>query len=117
LNFIHLLRLQPLASGDCHFFNGVSNENLSFNDFGKVLQNLQRFEKKPFRVSAAMLKVAILLMKPLGLVLPVTSKIHPARLAKLTRANDIRSTELLTAGYPFAWTLEDSITDWLEKGL
>lgn len=117
LNLIHWLRLQPLAAGECHVVNGVSNENLSFNDFGKVLQNLRRFEKKPFIVSATMLKAVILLMKPLGLILPVTSKIHPARLVKLTRANDIRSTELLTAGYPFAWTLEDSITDWLEKGL
>jgi len=117
LNLIHWLRLQPLAAGECHLVNGVSNENLSFNDFGEALQKLQNFEKKPFKVSVPLLKAAILLMKPLGLVLPGTSKIHPVRLSKLTRANDIRSAELLTAGYSFSWPLEKALADWIEKGL
>jgi len=117
LNLIHWLRLQPLAAGECHLVNGVSNENLSFNDFGEALQKLQRFEKKPFKVSVPLLKAAILLMKPLGLVLPATSKIHPVRLSKLTRANDIQSAELSTAGYSFSWPLEKALADWMKKGL
>jgi tRNA nucleotidyltransferase (CCA-adding enzyme) len=51
------------------------------------------------------------LMKPLGYILPATSKIHPERLAKLTRANDIQSAELLTAGYSFTWPLEKALAD------
>ena len=117
LNLIHWLRLQPLANGEFQLANGVSNENLSFNDFGKVLQKLQRFEKKPIKVSVPLLKVAILLMKPLGLVLPATSKLHPVRLSKLTRANDIHSAELSNAGYSFTWPLEKALADWIEKGL
>ena len=117
LNLIHWLRLQPLAAGECHLVNGVSNENLSFNDFGEALQKLQKFEKKPFKVSVPLLNAAILLMKPLGLVLPATSKIHPVRLSKLTRANDIQSAELSTAGYSFSWPLEKALADWIEKGL
>ena len=117
LDLIHWLRLQPLAAGECHVVNGVSNENLSFNDFGEALQKLQRFEKKPFRISANLLKLAVGLMKPLALVIPYTFKIHPERLAKLTRANDIRAAELEAAGYPFSWPLEKALADWLDKGL
>lgn len=114
---IHWLRVQPLSIGACRLINGVSKECLSFNDYGKVLQKLQGFKKKPLNISANLLKLAVGFMKPLVLILPTDSKIHPERLAKLTRANDIRAAELEASGYPFSWPLEQALADWLEKGL
>lgn len=117
LDQIHWLRVQPLSGGACRLINGVSKECLSFNDYGNVLQKLQGFEKKPLNISTNLLKVALGLMKPLALILPSGSKIHPARLAKLSRANDIRATELVAAGYRFSWPLDKALADWLDKGL
>jgi len=117
LAVIHWLRQQPLHEGECHLVNGVSNEELTFNSHGKVLQELRAFEKRPLTVSEPMLRLATSLLKPLGWLLPAGSKLHPERLAKLTRANDVRATELISRQYPFSWPLAKALTDWLEKGL
>jgi nucleoside-diphosphate-sugar epimerase len=117
LSIIHWLREQPLSAGEHQLVNGVSDENLAFNDFGEALQELKYFEKKPLTISEPMLKLAISMMKPLGWILGTNSKIHPERLAKLKRANDVKATGLISAGYPFVWPLKKALADWLEKGL
>lgn len=117
LEVIHWLKEQPLSEGQHQLVNGVSNENLSFNAYGDVLQELQNFSRQPLIVSEPMLRLAASMMIPLGWVLGAGSKFHPERLAKLTRANDERPAELISKAYPFAWPLKRALADWLEKGL
>ena len=117
LDVIHWLRRQPLQQGDCLLVNGASSENLTFNSFGQALSQIQTLSNQVLTVSGSLLKLASTLMKPLGLILPGHSKFHPERLSKLTRANDIRPTQLLEDEYPFNWPLKRALADWLEKGI
>lgn len=117
LEIIHWLRNQDLPAGGHHLVNGVSDENLTFNAYGHVLQELKQFGKTPLVVSEPLLRLATTMMKPLGWILPSGSKIHPERLAKLTRANDEKPAVLSSAGYRFKWSLKRSLADWLDKGL
>jgi len=117
LEVIHWLREQPLQDEECLLVNGVSNENITFNAYGNVLQKIKEFEKRPLIVSEPMIRFTTTLMKPLGLVLPAGSKIHPERLAKLILANNVKPAELVAKEYPYSWPLHRALTHWLEKGL
>jgi nucleoside-diphosphate-sugar epimerase len=117
LEIIHWLRAQPLPDGQSHLVNGVSNENLSFNSYGTALQEILEFEKQSLTVPAFLLKLAASLMMPLKWVVPATSKIHPVRISKLTRVNDVKPAALISKKYPFRWPLKRALADWLERGL
>jgi len=117
LGIIHWLRNQPCPAGEFHLVNGVSHENLTFNAFGRALDEIHAFHHHPVTVPGSLLRLAASCMKPLSGLFPAGSKLHPQRMAKLTLANDVRPTRLTTMGYPFAWPLERALHDWLEKGL
>ena len=117
LDIVHWLRGRPVPQGTPLVVNGVSNEILTFNDFGEALQEIRGFGQPPLTFPESLLKLGTAMLKPAGWFLPATSKVHPERLAKLTRANDIRPTRLIEAGYPFGWPLERALADWLDKGL
>lgn len=114
---IHWLRTQARTKDHHRIVNGVSKEVLTFNAFGTALEQLQGFQNRPFQVSARLLRAATTIAKPLGVVMPPTSKFHPDRLAKVYRANDIRASALTRMGYPFAWPLDRALADWLGRGL
>jgi nucleoside-diphosphate-sugar epimerase len=117
IELLHWLRArEPSAGGTC-VINGVSDEHLTFNAYARVLQELLRFQRAPLHVSAPLLRRAIALARPLSGLLPASFKLHPGRLEKLLRANDIRPTALVEMHYPFAWPLERALADWLERGL
>lgn len=117
LAVISWLRQQTLPAGQRDLVNGVSDENLTFNAHGQVLEELMNFGRRPLTVPEAVFRVSSTMLAPLGWMLGTGSKFHPERLAKLTRPNDIRPTELVSRGYPYAWPLSRAMTDWLEKGL
>jgi nucleoside-diphosphate-sugar epimerase len=117
LEVIHWLRKQPLQQGGYQLVNGVSNEQLTFNAYGKALQKSGVVSGKPLTVPEPLLKLAINLLNPLARVLAPGSKIHPQRLAKLMLANDVRPSNLTAMGYPYAWPLNRALADWLDKGL
>jgi len=117
LEVIHWLREQCPPAGHHDLVNGVSDENLTFNAHGEVLQELMNFGRRPFVVPETLLRLASTMSAPLGWMLGSGSKFHPERLAKLTRPNDIRPAGLVSRGYPFTWSLEKAMNDWLEKGL
>ena len=117
LEIIHWLRDQPPAGGLSPVVNGVSDDQLTFNAYGRVLQGLRGFRRPPLTVPARLLKLSAGLLKPLAGVFPAESRVHPERLGKLLRANDIRPTALVNMGYPFKWPLERALADWLDQGL
>jgi nucleoside-diphosphate-sugar epimerase len=117
LGLIHWLRRRPMQESGIQLVNGVSHEELTFNAFGNALHALRGFDKAPMTVSGTVLKLASALLRPASLFVPATSKFHPERLAKLTRANDVRPFQLTADQYPFEWTLSRALADWLGKGL
>lgn len=117
LEMFHWLRKEPSGEGNAILVNGVSEQLLTFNAYGEVLQNLREFDRKPLNVPEPLLKLGAGLLKPLGWVTPSSSKYHPERLANLTRPNAVVSTVLPARGYRWSWPLERALADWLEKGL
>ncbi|HSM68604.1 MAG TPA: hypothetical protein VK830_02740, partial [Xanthomonadales bacterium] len=117
---IELMRWLRAAEGPgegFHLVNGVSAENLTFNAFGHALQELRNFERPALQVPGRALRLALWPLGALAPLVPPTFKLHPERLAKLLRANDVRATALGEMGYPFAWPLQRALADWLERGL
>jgi nucleoside-diphosphate-sugar epimerase len=117
IDLIHWLRIQEQPNEGVCLVNGVSDEHLTFNAYARVLQELKQFQRAPLNVSAPLLRLAIALARPLSGLLPASFKLHPGRLEKLLRANDIRPTALVEMHYPFAWPLERALADWLEREL
>ena len=117
LSILHWLRDQPLDSGQHHLVNGVSNENLTFNAYGEALGRVRDFADGPLNVPGGLIRSIATLSRPLGALIPATSKFHPERLAKICRANDVRASELKAMGYPFEWPLQHALADWLAKGI
>jgi hypothetical protein len=117
LALVHWLRHRPMNPDDYQLVNGVSAETLFFNDYGKVLQASEHFEKPPLRVPVHLLDMALKLAGPFKPLISTQSKLHPERLAKLTRPNAIRSIRLAEWEYPYAWPLERAIADWLRRGI
>ncbi len=77
MEVIHWLRKQPLAAGQHQLVNGVSDENLTFNSYGAVLQELNRFEKKPLTVSEPLLRLGNLDDETFGLGVGIRFEIPP----------------------------------------
>jgi nucleoside-diphosphate-sugar epimerase len=117
LALVHWLRQRPLNAGDYQLVNGVSAGTLFFNDYGKVLQASEHFEKNPLKVPVHLLGLGLKLAAPLKLIISTSSKVHPERLAKLTRPNDVRSVRLAEWEYPYAWPLDKAMADWLSRGI
>ena len=117
LGVIDWLREKPLAPGESHLVNGVSKENITFNAFGNVLQELQSFQKRPVNVPGRLLGFSLGLLKPFAWTISPASKLHPQRLAKLLKANDVQPGALRDMAYPFTWPLERALADWLARGL
>ena len=117
LDLVHWLRVQDQSEQSYRLVNGVSHENLTFNAFGRVLATLRAPERRALNVPAALLRLPVTLLSPWAGLIPAGFKLHPERLAKLFRANEIHSATLADLGYPFGWPLERALADWLERGL
>jgi nucleoside-diphosphate-sugar epimerase len=117
IELIHWLRAAEAPGEGFHLVNGVSAENLTFNAFGRALAELRNFERPALQVPGQALRLALWPLGALAPLVPPTFKLHPERLAKLLRANDVRATTLAEMGYPFAWPLQRALADWLERGL
>lgn len=117
IELMHWLRAMSAPADGVHLVNGVSAENLTFNAFGRALQELRSFERPALQVPGRALRLALWPFGALAPLVPPTFKLHPERLAKLLRANDVRATALAEMGYPFAWPLQRALADWLERGL
>ncbi|MDX1556548.1 MAG: NAD(P)-dependent oxidoreductase [Xanthomonadales bacterium] len=117
IEVIHWLQAQEIPDSGYHLVNGVSNENLAFNAFGQALESLGRLPGKPLNIPAALVKAASLVARPFAPLMPASSRLHPERLAKICRPNDVRATSLQSLGYPFAWPLPRALEDWLARGL
>lgn len=117
LALMHWLREQLVDSGKPLLVNGVSEELLYFNDYGKTLQALKQFEAAPLNIPVGALAAVLKLASPLKFLVPATSKFHPERLLKLTRPNAIRSRRLKEMNYPFSWPLDRAMADWLSRGI
>ena len=98
-------------------FNGVSDQQLSFNSFGRAFTALQGMNKKPLNIPAGLIRLGTMVMQPAQGLISQQSAIHPARIAKLSRGNDIRSATLAEMNYPWAYPLDRAISDWLAKGI
>jgi nucleoside-diphosphate-sugar epimerase len=114
---IHWLRFQTETRGNPLLVNGVSEDLLHFNDFGKALQEMLHFERAPLTIPINALTVALKFASPLKYLVSASSKLHPERLIKLTRPNAIRSKRLWEWGYPFTWSLERALADWMDRGI
>ena len=117
VDVFHWLRSQALLAGESQLVNGVSAECLTFNAYGRVLQDLCSFKRPPLTVPGTLLCLFSSLLNPLAGLFSPGFGFHPQRLAKLVTANDIRPAVLNRMGYPFAWPLERALADWLEKGI
>ncbi len=117
VEIFHWLGKQPLVAGDSQLVNGVSSDYLTFNAYGRALQQLGKLNQSPIIVPGLLLGVSSALMKPLAGLFPTESRFHPQRLRKLVLANDIRPATLIRMNYPFVWPLERALADWLEQGL
>lgn len=117
LALIHWLRQQLVDSGKPLLVNGVSEELLYFNDYGKTLQALKQFEAAPLNIPVGALAAVLKLASPLKFMVPAASKFHPERLLKLTRPNAICSRRLKEMNYPFSWPLDRAMADWLSRGI
>lgn len=115
VDLIHWLREN--STGNQTLVNGVSHELLTFNSFGSAFNKLQLASKKELSIPANFIHMATLLARPLSGLFSSGSRIHPERLAKIYRPNDIRPTVLKELGYPFNWPLERALQDWQEHGL
>jgi len=114
---LHWLRKQTPADGGSLLVNAVSNEGLTINAYGRCLQQIRDLQRSRLTISGRLIGLSAALMKPLQSWLPPGSKIHPQRLRKLISANDIRPAELIRMVYPFSWSLERALADWLDQGL
>jgi len=114
---LHWLRVQPASNGIGEPVNAVSNENLTFNAYGRALGRLCELKRKPVTIPGALLEFSIRVLNPLAPLFPVNSRFHPQRLGKLVHANDIRPAVLTEMGYAFNWPLERALADWLAQGL
>lgn len=117
VDIVHWLRNQPPSEADGHLINAVSNDNLTFNDYGFALQKIKGWTRPPVTIPGHLLRSVVALMNPLAGLVHAGSRFHPQRIAKLFTANDIRPSTLNKMGYPFSWPLELALADWLEKGL
>jgi nucleoside-diphosphate-sugar epimerase len=117
LSIIDWLRSQPTGGEGYHLVNGVTETPITFDAYGNALRKLKGFERRAFVVPESLLKIASGMLTPLSAVFSCQSKFHPRRITKLTLVNDVRATKLAEMGYPFRWSLEDALTDWLEQGL
>ncbi len=116
VNVLHWLRNQP-HDGSGRPVNGVSDEGLTFNAYGRVLQKLCNLSLSPLTIPGMLLRQWAALLNPVAGWFPSGSKIHPHRVRKLVFANDIRPVRLIELGYPFVWPLERALGDWIEQGL
>jgi len=117
LALMHWLRQLPMLGSEVQLVNGVSAETLFFNDYGKVLQAIENFKTNPLKIPVNLLEMGLKIAAPLKTFISTNSKIHPERLAKLTRPNAIRSVRLKEWGYPYAWPLDKALSDWLSRGI
>jgi len=117
IEVIHWLRNLPQQEGDFHLVNAVSNEGLTFNAYGRVLQELCNLPRTPLMIPGKLVGYSTSLLNSLSGWISPQSKFHPQRLAKLVLANDIRPAILAEMDYPFAWPLKRALADWLEQGL
>ncbi len=114
---IHWLRGFRTSGNEPLLVNGVSGELLHFNDYGKALQELMKFERPPLTVPIKALAAALKLGSPLKHLVSASSRLHPERLIKLTRPNAIRSQRLQEWEYPYSWPLERALADWMNRGI
>lgn len=117
LSIIHWLRAQPMAASGYHLVNGVTGIPITFNAYGEALGQLKNFERNPFMVPEALLKLAASTLTPVSRLFPASSKLHPRRITKLTLVNDVRATQLKNMAYPFSWSVESALDHWLKQGL
>ena len=115
VNLIHWLR--DTNAGIDGPVNGVSNELLSFNAFGEAFGRLPQASNKELTLPVSLIRAASVAIRPFAGLLSSGSRVHPDRLAKIYRSNDIRPAALQELGYPFEWPLERALEDWLKEGL
>jgi len=116
VEIFHWLGKQPLVEGDSQLINGVSNDYLTFNAYGRVLQQMGEVNQAPVIVPGLLLRLLTWPLQPLADLFPADSRFHPQRLRKLILANDVRPAALIKMGYPFIWPLDRALADWLEQG-
>ena len=117
LSIIHWLRTRAPGPSGFHLVNGVTETPITFNAYGRALDQINNFRKRAFTAPEALLKTAATMLTPFRRFFPAGSKVHPRRITKLTLVNDIRATGLMDMGYPFSWSLEAALEHWLEEGL
>lgn len=81
-------------------------------DYVEAISHVAGLRRRPPRVPYGALLAAATVLEALARLVGRAGPIHPTRVRKLVRSNNIQPAWLRENGYAFRYTLEDALRDW-----
>lgn len=84
----------------------------TFQDYVKAIDSVRGNKSTPISVPYKILLIVSYLIYPISLVSGILKSVHPMRIEKLRRGNNIKPSLLINEGYSWKYSFEESFEDW-----
>lgn len=109
-----LARVQARGGG-AQVFNFTLDPPPRLEDYVQAIGRVAGLRRRPLRVPYAALLAGAGVLEALSRSVGRAGPIHPARVRKLVRGNNMRPAWLREAGFEFRYTLDDAFRDWKDE--
>lgn len=106
------LEWQQQQDKDVVLFNFSADPTPTLEEYVKAVCKIAQIKRSPFKVPYPLLLGASYPISQIAKGLGIRQPIDPVRINKLVRSNNIVPGFLRSVGYPYQYTLEESLQDW-----
>lgn len=96
-------------------FNFSADPTPTLEEYVKAVCKVAQMQRSPLKIPYPLLLGASYPISQLAKILGLKQPIDPVRIRKLVRSNNIVPDFLLSAGYPYQYTLQQALEDWRQE--